>query len=351
MGLRGCLRDTVPFAAMMTVECTNVGLNILSKAAMSRGMNTFVFLTYSYALATLLIIPPAFISFRRMNRPITLSILSKLLLLGVFGYSGQIFAYTGIRYSSPTLSAAISNLVPAFIFLLAVIFRMERLELRKSSSQAKFIGTIVSIAGAFVVTLYKGPTVLMTTPSPSSSYQLGTMVPSDWVIGGLFIATSSMMFAFWYILQATIVKEYPAEVTITCIYCFIVTIESAVVSLITERKPSIWSLKPGLELTAIVFAGFFGPTFSTAIHTWCLHKRGPVYAAMFRPLGIVIAVVMSFLFLGDSLHRGSMFGSMIIILGFYGVMWGKSEENKLVEDKGINGYGESSTQNAPLLSN
>jgi drug/metabolite transporter (DMT)-like permease len=31
--------------------------------------------------------------------------------------------FTGVSYSSPTLASAMSNLVPAFTFLLAVIFR------------------------------------------------------------------------------------------------------------------------------------------------------------------------------------------------------------------------------------
>lgn len=37
--------------------------------------------------------------------------------------ASQIVGYTGINFSSPTLSSAISNLVPAFTFLLAIIFR------------------------------------------------------------------------------------------------------------------------------------------------------------------------------------------------------------------------------------
>lgn len=37
--------------------------------------------------------------------------------------TSQIMGYTGIIYSSPTLASAISNLVPAFTFILAVIFR------------------------------------------------------------------------------------------------------------------------------------------------------------------------------------------------------------------------------------
>jgi hypothetical protein len=36
---------------------------------------------------------------------------------------GQICGYKGIEYSSATLASAMSNLTPAFIFILAVIFR------------------------------------------------------------------------------------------------------------------------------------------------------------------------------------------------------------------------------------
>ena len=37
--------------------------------------------------------------------------------------SSQILGYAGISYSNPTLSSAISNLIPAFTFILAVICR------------------------------------------------------------------------------------------------------------------------------------------------------------------------------------------------------------------------------------
>lgn len=40
-----------------------------------------------------------------------------------FRSSSQIMGYTGINYSSPTLASAISNLTPAFTFVLAIIFR------------------------------------------------------------------------------------------------------------------------------------------------------------------------------------------------------------------------------------
>ncbi|XP_021770492.1 WAT1-related protein At3g28050-like, partial [Chenopodium quinoa] len=63
-----------------------------------------------------------------------------------FGVS--IFFYTGLRYSSPTLASATINLSLAFTFIVAIIFRMEILNLRSQSRILKLIGTIVSISGA-----------------------------------------------------------------------------------------------------------------------------------------------------------------------------------------------------------
>lgn len=58
------LVELLPFAAMIMVECLDVGLTTLSKAAMSRGMSHFVFVVYSNALATLILLPSSFIIHR-----------------------------------------------------------------------------------------------------------------------------------------------------------------------------------------------------------------------------------------------------------------------------------------------
>ena len=60
MGVGGRLLEWTPFVAMIMVECLDVGLSTLGKAAMNRGMNHFVFVVYSNALATLILLPLAF---------------------------------------------------------------------------------------------------------------------------------------------------------------------------------------------------------------------------------------------------------------------------------------------------
>jgi len=42
----------------------------------------------------------------------------------------------------------------------------------------------------------------------------------------------------------------------------------------------------------------------SVVYTWAMRKKGPVYVAMFSPLGMVIAIGMGVIFLGESLYLG-----------------------------------------------
>lgn len=64
MAKRVLYKDLVPFGAMVTMECLNVALNTLFKAATLRGMSYHVFVVYAYAVAAIVLIPAPFISQR-----------------------------------------------------------------------------------------------------------------------------------------------------------------------------------------------------------------------------------------------------------------------------------------------
>jgi len=48
----------------------------------------------------------------------------------------------------------------------------------------------------------------------------------------------------------------------------------------------------------------FGSAFQVGISAWCLHKTGPLFVAMFKPVGIVISVFIGVIFLGDNFYLG-----------------------------------------------
>ncbi|XP_050225191.1 WAT1-related protein At5g40240-like isoform X2 [Mercurialis annua] len=288
-------------------------------------MSKYVSVVYYNALATLLLLP-YFLFHRKKRAPITHSLLFRFFLLGLIGSTGQILFLSGVKLSSPTLSSALANLIPIFTFLLAVIVRMETFDVRRSSSQAKALGAVVSVGGAFIVTLYQGPAVLMRT---FDHHQLIFSQNPEWIFGGVLLLVVCLLSATWNIAQGATVKEHGEPMTIVFFFTFFITIQSAVFSLVLERNPNAWILKSSIEIVAIVYTAVFGSIFRIAIHTWCLRKKGPVYVAMFKPLGIAIAVFMTVLFLGDTLYLGSVIGSIIIAVGFYSVMWGQMKEMKM----------------------
>lgn len=104
-----CTREVLPFSVMVLMECINVGLNTLFKAATMKGMSYHVFVVYAYAIAALLLLPAPFFSHRSVSisnyhqqwngiligrgncrstglPPLNLKILSKIGLLGLIGY-------------------------------------------------------------------------------------------------------------------------------------------------------------------------------------------------------------------------------------------------------------------------
>ncbi|XP_077217488.1 WAT1-related protein At5g40240-like isoform X3 [Tasmannia lanceolata] len=293
-----CLWDVLPYAAMVIVEIFSVGMTTLSKAAMSKRLSQFVFVLYSNVLTTIILIPAYFI-FQRSRPPITFRLLCRFFLLGLAGITiMQNCDFTGINYSSPTLGSALSNLVPAFTFIIAVVFRVENVDIRSSRSQAKFLGILISISGAMVVTFYKGLPIR----------ELDSWSPFPCNCLPIFFS-----------------MEY-----------------------VPERDSSAWRLRPDIELISIAYSAVFGGVITCTVQTWCIHKKGPVFVAMFKPLRIAIAAIMGTIFLGDTLHLGSVIGAVIIAVGFYGVIWGQTREEKKGDDKIVNGL-KSSSQTMPLL--
>nr|KAJ0219620.1 hypothetical protein LSAT_V11C300141220 [Lactuca sativa] len=323
--IKSFIEKALPFAAMVMVECGEVGMITLGKAAMNDGLSSFVYVVYYNALGSIILLPGFILH------------ICRICLL-------QVSAYTGINYSSPTLAAALGNLIPAFTFLLAVIFRLEKFDVNKPTSRAKALGTMVAITGAFVMTFYQGPTLFKTIINHHNSNEnLLSSQKSKWILGGFLIAITSLCSSSWNVFQTATVKEFPDEVTVVFLFCCFGTIQTAFFTLILERNTDVWILDTRTEFVSIVFAAVFGAAIRSSVITWCLNKKGPVYVSMFKPISVVIAVIMGIMFLGDVLHLGSVIGAVIIALGVYTVLWGQSKEQKMVIDD------ESLTENTPLL--
>ncbi|WZY88957.1 hypothetical protein YC2023_045692 [Brassica napus] len=137
---------------------------------------------------------------------------------------------------------------------------MEQVVLRSSATQAKIIGGVLSISGALVVVLYKGPKVLSAaffTPSssPTSSlHQQLTSSESSWIVGGILLASQYFLLSAWYIVQTLVMEVYPEEITVVFFYNLFAKLVSAPICLLAERNLTSWVLKPDITLAAIIYS-------------------------------------------------------------------------------------------------
>lgn len=82
--------------------------------------------------------------------------------------------------------------VNQFFFFFFWSIRVEQLNLQSYSSQAKIVGTVLSISGAIVATLYNGPSVTILSDSSKSLY---------WIIGGILLASQNFLLSFVLVSQ------------------------------------------------------------------------------------------------------------------------------------------------------
>ncbi|CAJ1946793.1 unnamed protein product [Sphenostylis stenocarpa] len=344
-------RNFLPIVVLIGTECNDMGLLTLFKAATLQGMNNHVFVAYAYAVATTILLPVTF--FHRRSRvvpPLSWSIISKIVLLGVIGSSSQILGYAGISYSSPTLASSISNLVPAFTFILAVICRMEKLAAKCRSSQAKIVGSIISIAGAFVLTFYKGPSIINAHTHlsllPQQPIKFLKSEDASWASGGILLIADYILTSVWYILEEDILRVFPDELTLVFFYSVTATIFSTTVGLFEVPNASAWKIGLNISLISIVSSGIFGKLMSNVVYAWALNLKGSVFVTSFKPFQIIMSVALGVMFLDDTLYIGSVVGAIIVSVGLYVVLWGKATE-EIEEDVG--NLESPTTENVPLL--
>ncbi|XP_022775529.1 WAT1-related protein At4g15540-like [Durio zibethinus] len=96
---------------------------------------------------------------------------------------------------------------------------------------------------------------------------------------------------------------------------------------------SSWRLRPSIVAASVLHSvrNSYQLQFCCA-QVWGVRLKGPGYVAIFRPLSIVIAAVMSAIFLGDELYLGSAIGALILSAEIYAVLRGIAREEERTDD-------------------
>uniref|UniRef100_A0A5B6YMU3 WAT1-related protein n=1 Tax=Davidia involucrata TaxID=16924 RepID=A0A5B6YMU3_DAVIN len=342
---KGCISNffqrAKPYIAMISLQFGYAGMNIITKVSLNRGMSHYVLVVYRHAFATAVIAPFALVLERKVRPKITFPIFMQIFALGLLGpVIDQNFYYAGLKFTSPTFSCAMSNMLPAMTFVMAVLCRMEKVDMKKVRCQAKVVGTIVTVAGAMLMTVYKGHVLNMIWSKhihPRQSYINDTTgtTDKDWVKGSILLIIATFAWASFFIIQAITMRRYTAPLSLTALVVFMGTLQSIAVTFVMEHRPSVWSIGWDMNLLAAAYAGIVSSSIAYYVQGLVMQKRGPVFVTAFSPLMMIIVAIMGSFILAEKIYVGGVLGAVLIVVGLYSVLWGKYKEYKEKEAEEI----------------
>ncbi|KAG4958926.1 hypothetical protein JHK87_035559 [Glycine soja] len=306
------LCNSKSYLIILSLQFGSAGMYLITMDALNKGMSHYVFVVYRNVIATIALGPFAFF-------------LERIIL-------DQCFTFLGMKYTSASFASAVMNSVPSITFVLAIIFRLESMNLKELGCLAKVIGTAVSLGGAFLMALYKGPVVNIADSSASHVGRpdnVNDPSGSHWLIGACFLLIGCAGFSAFYILQAITLRKYPAEMSLATWVCFVGALQSSAVSFFMERNsPHVWSLAWDSRLVAYAYSGIVTSAIQFYVQGMVIKTTGPVFVTAFNPLRMIIVTALACIVLSEKLHLGSIIGGVVVVIGLYLVVWGKAKEQK-----------------------
>ncbi|KAL5542233.1 hypothetical protein UlMin_009943 [Ulmus minor] len=333
----GIYRKFKPHLLMFSTQIFYTLLYFITEASFNHGMNPHVYITYRHIVAGVVMLPFAYFLERKIRPKLTLALLAEIFILSLLGVGLTLNTYfASLRYTSPTFLASMVNTIASLTFVIAVVLRLEVVDLRNPRGIAKILGTLISLAGVMTMTLYKGP-IVKSLGQPLIQIQGNGVTHENWLKGSLLTVSSCITWSIWYIMQALTLKRYPAQLSLTTWMCFVGGAQSAFFTVIVQHNRAAWTIGFDIDFWSVIYGGVICSGLVIFIQLWCTEEKGPVFVTMFNPVSTILVAVLAYFVMGEKLYTGSILGAIIVIIGLYMLLWGKDEDGgvqtKLEEPK------------------
>ncbi|KAL5139163.1 WAT1-related protein [Glycine soja] len=323
-------KELKPHLLMVLVQVGYTFLYFITEASFNHGMSPHVYVTYRHIVAAVVMFPFAYFLERNARPKLTFALFMEIFVLSLLGVSVTLNMYfASLKYTNPTFVASMINTIASLTFIIAVALRFEVLDLRNPRGIAKVIGTIISLAGVLIMTLYKGPVMrnlwhpLIHIPGKSAA------INEDWLKGSILTVSSCVTWSLWYIMQASTLKRYPAQLSLTTWMSFVGAAQSAAFTVIVEHNSSAWTIGLNVDLWSTIYGGVVVAGLIIYIQLWCTEKKGPVFVTVFNPLSTILVAILAYFVFGEKLYLGSIIGAIIVIIGLYFLLWGKEGDQEV----------------------
>ncbi|KAL1536653.1 WAT1-related protein-like protein [Salvia divinorum] len=321
--------------AVLAIQLVYAVYFLLTKLAFDVGMNTFVFVFYRQAAATLFLLPIAVSLQWKTAPPLPLSLFIKIFMLSLIGITMSLdIVGVGLKYTSASLGAATSNTLPVITFFLALLLGMEKVKIRSRHGVMKICGVTLCIGGVVTIAFYRGPFFKLLLHHHLIHNHLQQIQPhlppaNTWIKGVFLMLLANICWAFWLVLQGRMLKNYPSKLLLTTLQCLLSSIQSFIVAITVTRDPKDWQLGWNIRLVSVAYCGIVVTGFTFYLQTWVVEKKGPVYLSMTTPWIMVFTIILSAFVFGEIIALGSVIGAILLVGGLYFVLWGKAKEEEM----------------------
>ncbi|KAF3332487.1 WAT1-related protein [Carex littledalei] len=233
MDLRGLWKSLKPYCAMVFLQFGFAGMFIISVASMKQGMSHYVLVVYRNAVAAAVIAPFALWFERKVRPKMTFSTFLKIMAMGLLEpVLDQNFYYMGTNNTNASFASALYNVLPAMTFVNAILLGMEKVHIKRRRSQAKVAGTIVTVVGALLMILYKGPFVEFFWNKGRTRHESDSSGTNarHWLMGVFMLLFSCFCWSAFFLVQSHTLKSYPAELSLTTLICIMGSAQSGAVA-------------------------------------------------------------------------------------------------------------------------
>jgi len=250
--------------------------------------------TVRFLIVSVFFLPVA-VWLHKKGEKVKISDLGTILLLGIFGVTLlYILQYYGISLTTAINASLMITFNPTMTLILSAMFLDEKINLKK------ILAIIIAFLGAFLV---------ITNGSIDFEKMIGS------IEGSLLTLGSTTCWAIYTVInKKTLNRHSPLFITV---YTSIIgTILLIPVALLASSPDKLFTLSINGWL-GLLYLAVLCSVFGYSAWSYSLEKLDASKVAIFNYLIPLFAVVLSYLFLGESLTPYSAFGAFLIFAGVY----------------------------------
>ncbi len=229
------------------------------------------------------------------------------IIIGLFGFFiFQISFPVGVKHTSASISALIMATLPVNVVLINLLLRSEKITFRTIT------GIILSIAGITVIILgTKG----------------GISLEGTYTKGVLLLFVSEIGFAVYTVKSKSLINRYSLYQVM-----FIVILFSFIPFTVISAKQlltfPVLSVSP-IAWTGIIFTGIFGSCIANIIWYRGISHLGSTKTSIYANLPPVFGIIVSFIFLNETLTLLQIAGGLVIMAGV--ILVNKKTRSKILD--------------------